>query len=98
MSRDRWGGIPAGLNIALAFAVLGTNATLLWTASHAASWVGLVLAASAFSFSNNTVYSLLHEAVHRKFHPNATVNEWAGRLLAASFPTGFSFHRMCHLG
>ena len=98
MSRTPHYAIPAGLNVALAIAVLGTNATLLWTASHSASWVGLALAACAFSFSNNTVYSLLHEAVHRKFHSNTTVNEWAGRLLAASFPTGFSFHRMCHLG
>jgi fatty acid desaturase len=98
MNRHHQRAIPAGLNIGLAMAVLATNAALLWTASHAASWVGVTLAACAFSFSNNTVYSLLHEAVHRKFHPNATVNEWAGRLLAASFPTGFSFHRMCHLG
>jgi fatty acid desaturase len=92
------GRIPAALNCLLAGGVLAGNAALLWTASHASSWLALGLAACAFSFSNNTVYSLLHEAVHRKFHPYGRVNEWAGRLLAASFPTGFTFHRMCHLG
>ena len=98
MHEHRQRSIPAGLNIALAIAVLSTNAILLWTASHASNWWVLVLAAGGFSFANNTVYSLLHEAVHRKFHSSATVNEWAGRFLAASFPTGFTFHRMCHLG
>jgi len=98
MTEQRRRGIPGGLNLALALAVLATNGTLLWTASHASAWWTVLLAACGFSFTNNTVYSLLHEAVHRKFHSSPAVNEWAGRLLAASFPTGFTFHRMCHLG
>jgi fatty acid desaturase len=41
---------------------------------------------------------LLHEAVHGIFHPNLFINEWAGRFLAAFFPTGFTFQRLAHLG
>jgi fatty acid desaturase len=91
-------GIPRGLNIALGIVVLSANAALLFIASHASSWAVVLVAACAFSFTNNTMYSLLHECVHRKFHPDPRVNEWSGRLLASSFPTGFTFHRMCHLG
>jgi fatty acid desaturase len=96
MSIER--AIPGRLNGVLAMSVLAANLGLLWGASHMASWIGVAVCAIAFSFTNNTVYSLLHEAVHRKFHPDGSINEWAGRLLAASFPTGLSFHRMCHLG
>jgi fatty acid desaturase len=90
--------MPGGLNISLAAAMLSSNAGLLYFASHAESWWWLALAACAFSYTNNTAYSLLHEAVHRKFHARHTLNEWFGRILAASFPTALTFHRLCHLG
>ena len=90
--------IPGALNIAIAAAVLSANAGLLYAASHAASWFGVLAAAALFSYTNNTAYSLLHECVHRKFHPSSAINTWFGRLLAASLPTGFTFHRQCHLG
>lgn len=90
--------IPGALNIAVATAVLGANALLLWSASHATGWIAMLAAAAAFSYTNNTAYSLLHECVHRKFHRAPLVNEWFGRALSASFPTGFTFHRLCHLG
>lgn len=90
--------VPGALNVTLAVAVMSLNAVLLYGASHADSWIGLLAAGVAFSYANNTVYSLLHECVHRKFHGRRQVNEWFGRILAAWFPTGFTFHRMCHLG
>ena len=90
--------IPGALNLALGAVVMSVNALLLYAASHTASWLWLAAAALAFSYTNNTVYSLLHECVHRKFHGDRNVNEWSGRILAAWFPTGFTFHRMCHLG
>jgi fatty acid desaturase len=95
---ERPRSIPGVLNIALAAAAMCANASLLYAASHTGRWVWIAAAAVGFSFSNNTVYSLLHECVHRKFHRRRAVNEWAGRLLAAWFPTGLTFHRMCHLG
>lgn len=90
--------IPAALNLTLASLVVTANAALLYAASHASSWRGVLLAAVAFSFTNNTAYSLLHECVHRKGHGNAQINTWMGRVLAASFPTALTFHRQCHLG
>jgi fatty acid desaturase len=90
--------IPGAINIAIGGLVMSVNALLLYAASHTGSWLWLVAAALAFSYTNNTVYSLLHECVHRKFHGDRSVNEWSGRILAAWFPTGFTFHRMCHLG
>jgi len=57
-----------------------------------------LLFAVLFSFLNNTNFGLLHEAVHRVYHSNVKVNDWGGRVLAAMFPTGFLFQRLCHLG
>lgn len=50
-----------------------------------------------FSFVANTTFALLHEAVHANFHSNKKVNYIGGIILAAFFPTGFSFQRICHL-
>ena len=90
--------IRGGMNIAIGLAAFATSAGCLWLASHSASWWGIALAAIAFSFTNNTLFSLHHEAVHGHFHVNTRVNEWAGRLLAATFPTIFSIQRVSHLG
>jgi fatty acid desaturase len=90
--------IPAALNLTIALAAISTDLCLLWLASHTDAWFVFLAAVIAFAFVNNTVFSLLHEAVHGIFHPNLTVNEWAGRFLAAFFPTGFIFQRLAHLG
>ncbi|MEZ5721980.1 MAG: fatty acid desaturase [Paracoccaceae bacterium] len=50
------------------------------------------------SFTNNTVFSLQHEAVHGHFHPNVRVNDAAGVLFAGFFPTIFAVQRISHLG
>jgi len=70
---------------------------LLWLASHTASPVVLVGAAILFSYLNNTIFALFHEAEHKILHSNETVNEWFGRLLGAFFPTSLGFHRCGHL-
>jgi fatty acid desaturase len=88
--------IPGLLNLLLLAAAVATAALLLWIASHA-SLPAVVAAAIAFSFVNNTVFSLMHEAVHATFHPNRLVNETAGRIAAALFPTAFSLQRAFHL-
>jgi len=90
--------IPARLNVAIALLAYACAAALLWLASHAQSWMTVALAAIAFSFVNNTVFSLLHESVHGLFHPSRVVNDMFGRVSAAFIPTGFSFQRLCHLG
>lgn len=90
--------IPGTLNVLIALGAMALALAMLWLASHTTSPIVLLIAILVFSFINNTLFSLLHEAVHGIFHPNLTVNEWAGRLLAAFFPTGFTLQRIAHLG
>lgn len=89
--------IPGTLNLAIATGVAAGLALLLWTASHTGSWIIMILAAVGFSFLANTSYSLMHEAVHKHFHENPTINEWVGRILAGFFPTAFALQRVFHL-
>ena len=58
----------------------------------------IAAAAFVFSFANNTIFSLLHECVHGTFHRNRRVNEGAGVLFAAFFPTAFTIQRVSHFG
>lgn len=90
--------IAAGLNAGIAAAAITVAVACLWLAAHAPHWSVLVVAAVAFSFANNTIFSLLHECVHGSFHPNRRVNACAGVLFAAFFPTAFAIQRVSHLG
>ncbi len=90
--------IPAKLNLAIAAVAVSASLFLLWVAGAASHWALIALAAFAFSFSNNTVFSLMHECVHGTFHPNRRTNECAGVLFAAFFPTAFSIQRVSHFG
>jgi fatty acid desaturase/membrane-associated phospholipid phosphatase len=89
--------IPARLNLALLAVASAASAILLYLASHAESAVAVIACAIAFSFTANSLFSLLHEAVHGLFSAQRMVNEWAGRLAAAWFPTGLSIQRAFHL-
>ena len=89
--------IPGALNLCLLAGTALTAAALLAVASHAPSWWQVALAVLAFSYVNNTIFSLLHESVHRLFHSSRTVNEWGGRVAAAFFPTALTFQRIFHL-
>jgi fatty acid desaturase len=89
--------VPARLNLALLAGSIAVTAACLYAASNGASWGLRIFAAIAFSFVNNTIFSLMHEAVHGVFHPNPTINEAAGRISAAFFPTAFSLQRTFHL-
>lgn len=90
--------IPGTLNLALSVGAMAAALGLLAFASRTGSWGWRLAAALAFSFVNNTLFSLLHESVHGIFHPRRAVNEAAGRVLAAFFPTALTFQRLCHLG
>jgi fatty acid desaturase len=89
--------IPATLNTVLLAAALATCAGCLWLASHAEPLVTRLLAALAFSYVNNTVFSLLHEATHGVLHTSRRANDWLGRLAAAFFPTSYTLQRTFHL-
>lgn len=90
--------IPANANIAIAVTAVTVNLACLWAAANAPNWWIVALAAFVFSLSNNTVFSLHHEAVHGCFHPNRRINEAAGTLFSAFFPTIFSVQRISHFG
>ncbi|MGD0722677.1 MAG: fatty acid desaturase [Roseiarcus sp.] len=90
--------IPTATNLIVAVSAIAVSLACLWGASHAHVWWGVAVAAFIFAFSNNTIFSLHHEAVHRGFSPNPAVNEAAGTLFAAFFPTTFSIQRVSHLG
>jgi fatty acid desaturase len=90
--------IPGRLNIALLLGSVGASAACLWWASRPdAPWWQMLAAAVVFSLTNNTTFSLLHEAVHRVAHPSRALNNWMGRLAAALFPTSFHLQRAFHL-
>jgi membrane-associated phospholipid phosphatase/fatty acid desaturase len=89
--------IPERLNVALLAAASAVSGVLLHLASHAETLIAVAACAIAFSFTANTLFSLLHESVHGLFSPRKGLNEWAGRFAAAWFPTGLSVQRAFHL-
>jgi fatty acid desaturase len=90
--------IPVRKNILIALSAAAASIACLWVASHTAQWWLMLAAAILFSYTNNTLFSLHHEAAHRVLHPNPKVNDAAGALLAGFFPTIFSIQRISHLG
>ena len=83
-------------NLAVMAGAAAAAAACLWAASHAPPLVALA-AAVLFGFVNNTIFALMHEAVHGVFHENRRINESAGNLAAAFFPTIFVIQRLSHL-
>lgn len=90
--------IPTRKNVLIALSAATASIVCLWGASHTTQWWWMLAAAVVFSYTNNTLFSLHHEAVHRVFHPNPKVNDAVGVLLAGFFPTIFSIQRISHLG
>lgn len=90
--------IPGRLNLLIGMVAITASMGCLWVASHAHSWWWIAPACVLFSYTNNTIFSLHHEAVHRIFHPNPRINDVAGILLAGFFPTIFSVQRISHFG
>ena len=90
--------IPGGLNIGIALLAAAVSSALLWLVSHTDQLLYQLLGAIAFSYVNNTVFSLLHESVHGVFHRSDAINTFFGRWLAAFFPTSFTLQRFFHLG
>lgn len=87
---------PGLLNLVLTVLVSILNVTMLWFVSHRTGWA-LLPALLIFSYSNHTMYALLHEAVHGAFHSTRWVNDWAGRWCSAFFPTSYRLQRAFHL-
>lgn len=94
---NRTAAIPGNLNLLILTVSVAVLSACLWLASQQGNWLLVALAAITFSFFSNTMYSLMHEAVHQHFHANALVNEIAGCIIAGFFPTAFSLQRVFHL-
>lgn len=96
--------IPAGLNAAILSGAVVLACGCLWLASQglrwSQDWIGgvplAVAAALVFSYVGNTLFSLMHEAVHGSLHPDRRLNEIGGRVASAFFPTAFALQRVFH--
>jgi fatty acid desaturase len=89
--------IPGRLNLLIAALQLLAAGTIFALTGVADAWWHLALLALAFAVVGNSIYALMHEAEHRLFHPNRSVNEAAGVLLALFFPAPFHLLRQGHL-
>src|SRR5690242_5497865 len=89
--------IPAGVNLTILAVAVAVSAACLALASQVDSVVLRLLCAVVFSYSANTLFSLLHEATHGILHPNPIINEWGGRIAAIFFPTSLTIQRAYHL-
>lgn len=87
---------PGTLNLLLLATMSAVNAGCLYAASHNEGLLP-IFAALIFSYSNHTMYALLHEAVHGAFHSSRLLNDWAGRWSSAFFPTSYRLQRAFHL-
>lgn len=83
--------IPVVANWLIAGAAIIASCACLWFASHAHAWWWMLAAAVVFSYTNNTLFSLHHEAVHGVFNPNRRINHAAGYCLQAFFPPSFPY-------
>jgi fatty acid desaturase len=90
--------IPARLNLCIAALQFGALAALLIIAGRVAFWPGVPLLALAYALVMNSAYLMLHEAEHGMLHPNRTINDLTGTLLALFFPAPFHLLRQGHLG
>ena len=90
--------IPTTKNIIIQLTASSISLFSLYQASHQESWLVKFIFALIFTLSNNTLFSLLHESVHRCYSKNIYINEVAGNLAAFFFPTALVFQRVCHLG
>jgi len=90
--------IPGILNITIFILVLPITWYTLWIASNSENIFYFFLAAFLFALFHNTIFSLLHEAVHDVFSTNSKINNLFGILSASVFPTSFTLQKIAHLG
>lgn len=89
---------PTLLNIIIQIIASGTSLFCLYQVAHTENWIFKIVFALIFTLSNNTLFSLLHECVHRSYSKNIFINDLMGNFAAFFFPTAMVFQRTCHLG
>lgn len=90
--------IPARLNLTIAAVQLAALCSILWAAGRVHGWQAVAVLALAYGVTMNSGYAMLHEAEHNLLHPNATVNQAVGAVLALFFPAPFHLIRQGHIG
>lgn len=66
----------------------------LWLLPISGWWALLIV---PFIPLNNTLWSLIHEAIHKHLHPDSRINDGAGRVLSIMLGTSFHVLRFAHL-
>jgi len=89
--------IPGRLNLLLVAVQMSAALAILAAASRAHNRYLLAALAIVFAFVMQMGFCLAHEAVHRKLHPNRTVNIGAGVFAFALFPGSLHFFEVAHL-
>ncbi len=90
--------IPGRLNLVIAMVQLVVLLTLLAAAGSVESTWALVALAISYALVMNSAYAMLHEAEHGLLHPNRSLNDSCGALLALFFPAPFHLLRQGHIG
>lgn len=88
---------PYKLNISIALASILAYIGILYFVNTTDNLWYKLLGALLFAHVGNTIFSLLHEAVHSVFHYKKEINYYFGITFAALFPTAFTFQKRCHL-
>ena len=88
--------IPTLRNLLIFAVALPVDIALLWFGSHASLPFAL-LAAVGFSLVNNTMFTLMHEAIHGVLLPWRTPNALLGQLAGAMFPVPFVAYSYGHM-
>jgi fatty acid desaturase len=89
--------IPGRLNLLLVAVQMSAAFAILTLASRVHNRYLLMTLAIVFAFVMQMGFCLAHEAVHRKLHPNRTINIGAGVLAFALFPGSLHFFEVAHL-
>jgi fatty acid desaturase len=89
--------IPGTLNIVLVAVQMSAALAVLAAASRVRRPYALISLAVLFAFVMQMGFCLAHEAVHRKLHPNRTLNMGVGVLAFALFPGSLHFFEVAHL-
>ena len=89
--------VTQNANVAVMAGAILMCCACMWVVSHTSSLPLAMVAAIGFGLFNNTLFSLMHEAVHGMFHGKRSVNEFAGFVAAAFFPTIFPIQRLSHM-
>ncbi|MDR3158468.1 MAG: fatty acid desaturase [Zoogloeaceae bacterium] len=88
--------IPVSLNLLMFAAALSGCLGLLWAASHLSiGWA--FLAAAGFAVLNNTLFTLMHEAIHGVLLPHPRANALLGLACGALVPVPLAAYAYGHM-